>query len=275
MRKAVFAILVMMMAAVGAVATVSCGSDSDAEAAIAVDKKVKQRWHCKGFGLPSHIKEMVIDLTREGKMKVYVKYVDALQGVLGLDDVWYEGHEYTYSMTVAFEDRGENAYLTLDDNTVVQLRDVGRRSMTWYHYDYLQRGWKESPFEPMDTPLSARQLPFHGSATTLVGQWMIAESSKNEFLKFQPAYGDYAVLTELPFYINGSGQFQYDGSSRFLGMQKAENGTMTLSVLGTDDPDIRIVINDPTHAQMLQATSDGFTLWHELVKETSPINVGR
>ena len=59
MKKIVFAILVMMMAAVGAVATVSCGSDSDAEAAIAVDKKVKQRWHCKGFGLPSHIKEMV------------------------------------------------------------------------------------------------------------------------------------------------------------------------------------------------------------------------
>ena len=60
-------------------------------------------------------------------------------------------------------------------------------------------------------------------------------------------------------------------------MQQAQDGTMTMSVLGTDDPDIRMVITDPTHAQMLRAISDGFTTWHELVKVTTPatLNVER
>ena len=260
--------LMMAFFAVGAVSLTSCGSDADEEAATSVDKKIKKVWHSKGYGLPSHLKDICLDLTTHGKIKVYVKYVDSLQHLLGLEDVWYEGEEYNYSTQYYYDNYGDHVSLSLDDGfTVAVLRNVKLKETDWYHYDYAQNVWMDCLLEPYEQALNAKKLPCHDVLTTIVGQWLIDDGEEKNCLKYYSAYGDYMVINVAPFYIDDKGQFKYGDEAHTLGVQNVEGGCVEMSFFDKKARELRITLTDSKHAEVYNIEDDAVNFLYKIIRQ--------
>lgn len=246
----------------------ACGSDSDAEAATALDKKITRQWHCKGFGLPSHIKEMVIDLSNKGKMKVYVKYVDQIQKQFGLEDVWYEGCEFGYIMQMGYEEKtGDFVYIKLNENELVErFKSVTMKQMIWFHYDFSNKYWMESPFEASDMTLNAKQLPFENVLREMIGQWMVDDGMSSLFVHYYPCYGDYLVINEAPFLIDNKGKFLYSGEPHPLGAQEVKYGQALLTLINNPTAMRKFELIDLQHANLYTVENGNESFLHHLVK---------
>ncbi|MBR5686455.1 MAG: hypothetical protein IKX36_00675 [Prevotella sp.] len=272
MSKKLWAIILMILVGFSAVTVSSCGSDSDEEAATNVTTKIYKVWHSKnGGGLPAHLKDMVIDLSKQGKMKVYVKYDDNLQQLMGLEDVWYEGQEYSYEMNLTYDQYGDHANIALDDGiTMMYLKGIKIKQFSWYHYDYGVNAWADAFFEPYDVALNAKKLPFHDLLTAIVGQWLIEDGQEKNFLKYYSSYGDYLVINEAPFYIDNDGQFRYSNNDHSLGVQKVEGGNVIMSIFHDNTQMRKYVLSDPKHADVFSIKDDATNLMYQISKLDVP-----
>ena len=270
--KSLWSFLILVFFTVSAVIVASCGNDNDEEAATSPEKKILKVWHSKGYGLPSHLKDICFDLTTKGRMKVYVKYVDSLQQLLGLEDVWYEGEEYSYAMQYSYDNYGEHLALSLDDGfTVAVLRNVKLKETNWYHYDYAQNVWMDCLLEPYEQPVNAKKLPFHDVLTTIVGQWLIDDGQEKNFLKYYSAYGDYMVINEAPFYMDDKGQFKYGTDTHSLGVQEVEGESVTMSIFDIKTKQKRFVLSDPHHADVLNIEDEAVNLLYQIIRQDVPV----